>query len=252
MANRNVKLKNKSGDYLYPYTDNIPSASTSAAGKVKLDSTPTSGSSNAITSGAVYSALSGKLSTTGTAAKATADASGNTITTTYATKTELSTVQNSIPNDNNMVHRSGDETIADTKTFEGTINSKGGVNFVNSTITKGTNPSSSQYWAFRFNDKTNSSTWSATRLGVIEGCLDTSGNTSLYFGTYKNEASSTASALLKVGYNLTSGAYAQAPTPAVSSNGTNIATTAYINAKFKKVSALPSSPDANTYYFIPE
>lgn len=275
MANRNVKLKNKSGDVLYPYTDNIPTASTSTAGKVKLDSSPTSGSNNAITSGAVYTALSGKLSTTGTAAKATADASGNniantylaktgtaakatadasgnTITTTYATKTELSTVQNSIPNDNNMVHRSGDETIADTKTFEGTINSKGGVNFVNSTITKGTNPSSSQYWAFRFNDKTNSSTWSATRLGVIEGCLDTSGNTSLYFGTYKNEASSTASALLKVGYNLTSGAYAQAPTPAVSSNGTNIATTAYINAKFKKVSALPSSPDANTYYFIPE
>ena len=38
-----------------------------------------------------------------------------------------------------MVHRSGDETIADTKTFEGTINSKGGVNFVNSKKNKGNN-----------------------------------------------------------------------------------------------------------------
>ena len=57
MAKRNVKLKNRSGDYLYPYTENIPTASTSTAGKVKLDSSPTSGSNNAITSGAVYTAL---------------------------------------------------------------------------------------------------------------------------------------------------------------------------------------------------
>lgn len=87
MANRNVKLKNKSGDYLYPYTDNIPTASTSTAGKVKLDSSPTSGSSNALTSGGAYTALAGKLSTSGTAAKATADANGNNIATTYLTKT---------------------------------------------------------------------------------------------------------------------------------------------------------------------
>ena len=40
---------------------------------------------------AVIDDVAGKLSTTGTAAKATADASGNTITSTYATKTELTT-----------------------------------------------------------------------------------------------------------------------------------------------------------------
>ena len=91
MATRKVKLKNKSGDYLYPYTDNIPTASTSTAGKVKLDSSPTTGSNNAITSGAVYTALNNKLDKTGTAAKATADANGNNIASTYATKTELQT-----------------------------------------------------------------------------------------------------------------------------------------------------------------
>lgn len=48
-----------------------------------------------------------------TATKATRDASGNVITDTYATKTEL----NSKANDNSVVHRSGDETIAGTKTF---------------------------------------------------------------------------------------------------------------------------------------
>ena len=57
MANRNVKLKNKSGDYLYPYTDNIPTATTSKAGIVKLDSAPTANSNNAITSGAVNTAI---------------------------------------------------------------------------------------------------------------------------------------------------------------------------------------------------
>ena len=38
---------------------------------------------------AVIDDVAGKLDATGTAAKATADASGNTITSTYATKTEV-------------------------------------------------------------------------------------------------------------------------------------------------------------------
>lgn len=42
------------------------------------------------------------------------------------------------------------------------------------------------------------------------------------------------------------------PTPAVSDSSAKGATTAYMNNKFKKVSALPANPDANTYYFIPE
>ena len=44
--------------------------------------------------------------------------------------------------------------------------------------------------------------------------------------------------------------YTNAPTPSVSSNNTNIATTAYINTKFQTVSSLPSSPNADTYYFV--
>lgn len=91
MANKNVKLKNRNGDYLYPYTDNIPTGTSAVAGKVKVDTTPTSGSGNAITSGAVYTALAGKLATTGTAAKATADADGNNIASTYLKKSEEGT-----------------------------------------------------------------------------------------------------------------------------------------------------------------
>ena len=46
---------------------------------------------NYATTAALTSGLAGKLDTGGTAAKATADAAGNVITTTYATKTELGT-----------------------------------------------------------------------------------------------------------------------------------------------------------------
>lgn len=54
---KNVKLKNRRGEYLEPYTENVPTASTSKAGKVKLDSSPIAGSNNAIASGAVHTAF---------------------------------------------------------------------------------------------------------------------------------------------------------------------------------------------------
>ena len=41
-------------------------------------------------------------------------------------------------------------------------------------------------------------------------------------------------------------------TPAASDNTTKPATTAWVNAKFQVVSALPESPDPDTFYFIPE
>jgi len=59
------------------------------AGVKSFVDTLSDGVLDAPTTNAVYDALQGKLSTTGTAARATADASGNTFTTTYATKTEL-------------------------------------------------------------------------------------------------------------------------------------------------------------------
>ena len=59
MVDRKVRLKNLDGDYLYPYTDNIPAATANVAGKVKVDTLPVS---------------------------ASADANGNDISTTYALK----------------------------------------------------------------------------------------------------------------------------------------------------------------------
>ena len=91
MANKKIKLKNSTGDYLLPYTTNVPDATSTSKGIVEIEDTPTSGSQKTLTSGGAKTALDAKLDVTGTAAKATADAEGNTISTTYATKTELST-----------------------------------------------------------------------------------------------------------------------------------------------------------------
>lgn len=49
--------------------------------------------------------------------------------------------------------------------------------------------------------------------------------------------------------NILYGPDAAAPT---SDNSKRLASTAYINTKFQKVNSLPNSPDANTFYFIPE
>lgn len=43
-----------------------------------------------------------------------------------------------------------------------------------------------------------------------------------------------------------------APTPQTSDNSTQIATTAWVNSKFQKVSTLPAQPDPNVTYLIPE
>jgi len=58
MTNRSVRLKNKSRDYLYPYTDNIPAATISKVGIVQLDNAPVENFNNEITFGAVNTSLS--------------------------------------------------------------------------------------------------------------------------------------------------------------------------------------------------
>lgn len=60
------------------------------ANKTTVDSSLSSTSTNPVQNKVINSALANKLSTTGTAAKATADANGNNIANTYAKKTDVS------------------------------------------------------------------------------------------------------------------------------------------------------------------
>lgn len=65
---------------------------------------------------------------------------------------------------------------------------------VNKNITKGTPPSSIQYTQFVFADSTNSSSWQATRLGILELKTGTDGSNQIRMGAVKNETNSTDSA----------------------------------------------------------
>lgn len=71
----------------------------------------------AVTATSFKGKLDGNASTATNATKAVQDGAGAVITDTYATKTELNTKAN----DANVVHKSGDETIAGTKTFSGEV-----------------------------------------------------------------------------------------------------------------------------------
>jgi hypothetical protein len=160
---------------------------------------------------------------------------------------------------NAAVHKTGNETISGVKTFSSTIHmQKTGLSVYNNSITKGTNPTSTQYWAgILWNDKTDAATsWQNSRLGYLEMSLTTAGSTQLSIGTYKNEANSTASSVITIGYSLTSGAWASAPNPPANSNNTNIATTAWVRSaaigfldysKATKIESVPYTAPSNGF-----
>ena len=88
---------NNAGKVVISATDTkYTTGTTTYSGTTKLYTGIGDATDGTLTQKAIKSALSGKLSTSGTAAKATADASGNTITTTYATKTELGNKQDKL------------------------------------------------------------------------------------------------------------------------------------------------------------
>lgn len=98
---------------------------------------------------------------------------------------------------------------------------------------------------WRFEDKNHNA------LGYVENAMLAGGNikTGIHAtnkDSYQKEIS------VVVPFEGTSGAYGIAPTPTIDSNGEVIATTAWCNTKHQVVSALPASPNANIFYYIPE
>lgn len=137
------------------------------------------------------------------------------------------------------------QTISETKTFNKAIKAKAGFDVINTNTTKGTNPTSTQYWGlFRANDGTDSSTWANTRLGIGEVSLDANGNTRLLLGVYKNEAGATSNSSIQITHEIGGAKYATlSATPATSDNSTKIATTAFVKAQnYVTNSTLSSSP----------
>lgn len=94
--------------YTPPTTDTTYTVGTSSySGTTKLYTGTGSNTDGTMTQSAITSALDGKLSTSGTAAKATADANGNVIVDTYATQDSL----------NNYVDLTSDQVINGVKDF---------------------------------------------------------------------------------------------------------------------------------------
>ena len=145
--------------------------------------------------------------------------------------TDLNTI------DSNAVHKTGDEIIGGIKT----LYSQDGVNLrlKSNYIDDDYNPSSPQYSNFIDNIDINNKL--ITRIFTTKV---PSGANGIALQAWKGSTNYTLSVF-------TDGT-TFAPTPNVSSNGANIATTAYVNTKFQVVSTLPANPDSNVYYFIPE
>lgn len=105
--------------------------------------------------------------------------------------------------DTAVVHKTGNETIGGLKTFTSNFIRK------DNSVTKGENPSSTQYWSLQFNDKNGEGT--ANRLGLIETKLDTNGEVVTTLGAYKNTNGSTNLAQISIRYPQSGSAYATAP-----------------------------------------
>lgn len=108
-----VKIDPSAENAEYPLVAST-SAEANTGSVVMAPAVTVNPSTGAVTATSFKGKLDGNADT---ATKANQDASGNVITDTYATKTEL----NSKANDSSVVHKSGNETISGVKTFKNTI-----------------------------------------------------------------------------------------------------------------------------------
>lgn len=148
----------------------------------------------------------------------------------------------------NLLHRSGDETFSGVKTGQSN-NPRFGLKHTGIDIN--TNPSAEKSTKIFFADKNDK--W----LSEI-GCYQ---KTDGGIVTQMTANSEDQFASLQIIYKKNGAAYATCPTPpAADDNSTKISTTAWVNSritsimnnKLQVVSSLPSRPNADTFYFIPE
>lgn len=133
---------------------------------------------------------------------------------------------------NNLMHLSGNETIAGTKTFVNTpilSQSTPYVVFSSTDITKGTNPSENKNYVITCSYDNSAGVDKA--IGRFEVVLRSNGLVSAQIAAYKNEAGSTEGAAIAVYYPQTGSPYTAAPTPTAttSTSSSQIATVGWVN-----------------------
>lgn len=148
----------------------------------------------------------------------------------------------------NLLHRSGDEIFSGIKTGQSN-NPRFG--FKHTEIDVTTNPPEQKSMHIFFSDKRNK--W-ISEIGIYQ---ETNGTISTQI-TANNDTSGVAA--LRIVCEKNGAKYGTCPTPGASDNSTKISNTQWVNSritsimnnKLQVVSSLPSSPNADTFYFIPE
>lgn len=141
----------------------------------------------------------------------------------------------------NLVHKTGDETINGTKTFLARQA------YIAPNIDTNVIPSSNVYNDFMVSmDKT-----ANNQIGYFGNSQDTYGNIFSRMGaSRRKQDGSYQHEDISVGIKTDGTVFTKVPTPALSSNSQDIVNTSWFNNKIKVVSTLPSSPDANVFYFV--
>ena len=153
---------------------------------------------------------------------------------------KIATDLNSKANDIDVVHKTGNEIINGDKIFTNNINR-------NVNVIRGQTPATDFWNDIKFVD--NNGNW----LSGFEYTLHQDKSSSLGIILSDSISDTTnVKVAIQLGLNTDGTVYTTAQTPSVSSNSSDIATTAYVNTKFQVVSTLPASPNSNVFYFIPE
>lgn len=149
----------------------------------------------------------------------------------------------------NLVHRSGDETLSGVKTIE---SNNPRFSFKHTEVDLTTNPSAQKSTNIYVADKNNKQ---ISEIGFYQNIYGT------IFSQITAHNGDSEFASLAVICEKSGKKYAKAPTPPdAADSSTKIATTAWVNSritsimnnKLQVVSSLPSNPNADTFYFIPE
>ena len=152
----------------------------------------------------------------------------------------------------NLLHRSGDERFSGVKTVE---NNNPKFGFKNTLADISNKPSALTNSTLFFLDKNGLFT------GEIRNEFSTTGHSETAIYTNSKTSGTKKTSYIKVVVNKNGEVYATCPTPpGAADSSTKIATTAWVNSritsimnnKLQVVSSLPSSPKADTFYFIPE
>lgn len=139
----------------------------------------------------------------------------------------------------NVVHRTGNEEISGRKTLTTNLIRK------LTTVETDTAPAQNQYLDFiSIQDK------NGVQVGYFGTADLSSGKRQSRIGISRRKSDGTfVHSEIGIGTDSVGNVYTSTPTPAFNSNDSNIVNTYWFNRKIQVVSTLPSSPDANVFYF---